>query len=325
MLTSPINVGSLELPNRLVMPPMATDLSDRGRVTEALLDHYRDRARFSRPGLIIVEHCCIREDGRAHAGQLSIAEDSLIADHRRLAQVIHEGGSRAIVQLNHAGSAAEPFEEQPRLSASNVGNPRKAVPPPRPMTVEEIRELEEDFVRAALRGMEAGYDGVEIHCAHGYPLNQFYSPLTNRRRDEYGADSVENRCRFLLETLIKVRAALGAETLVSVRLGGADYLPGGATEEDAVEACRLLVQAGADLLDISGGMCGFILPDRRDAGYFGSMTEKIKAAVDRPVLLTGGVQTPEEAEALLATGKADLIGVGRALFRNARWGEGLFA
>ena len=86
-----------------------------------------------------------------------------------------------------------------------------------------------------------------------------------------------------------------------------------------------LTQAGADLLDISGGMCGFILPDRRDAGYFGSMTEKIKAAVDQPVLLTGGVQTPEEAEALLAAGKADLIGVGRALFRNARWGEGLFA
>ncbi len=188
------------------------------------------------------------------------------------------------------------------------------------MTAEEIRELEERFAEAALRAMRAGYDGVELHCAHGYLLNQFYSPLTNLRRDEYGGD-LEGRCRFLLEAAAMARSALGSSPVLAVRLGGCDYLPGGAAEEDAVSASRLLERSGVDLLDISGGMCGFILPGRSEPGYFGSMTEKIKAAVAVPVLLTGGVTRIDDAERLLREGRADLIGVGRALFRDAHWAE----
>ena len=322
MLNDSLALGSLTLKNRLVLPPMQTDRSDRGHVTEAMLDYYRQRAQYSAPGLIITEHCCVAEAGRADAKQLSLADDAMTAEHRALTEAIHEAGSRVIVQLSHAGSAAEPFEGGELVSASELANPRKKLTRPvRPLSVSEIRGLEEAFVRAALRAAEAGYDGVELHSAHGYLFNQFYSPLTNRREDAYGAASVESRCRFLLETAEQVRAELGRDLVLAVRLGGADYLPGGATEEDAVEACRLLEQAGVQLLDISGGMCGYVRAGHTEPGYFSSMTEKIKAAVSVPVLLTGGVRTLADADRLLTEGKADLIGVGRALYRDPHWAE----
>jgi len=322
MLYDTISIGQLELKNRLVMPPMQTDRSALGHVAKAMVDYYRQRALYSKPGLIITEHSCITEAGRANQMQLSIAEDDCIPELRRITDAIHGAGSRVFAQLKHACSASEPFDDSERVSASAIANPRKKLPGlPRPLTAEEILALEDRFAEAAVRALEAGYDGVEIHSAHNYLLNQFYSPLTNHRSDAYGADSVENRVRFLLETVARVRMAIGPDVPLAVRLGGADYYPGGATEEDAAEACVLLEQAGVDLLDISGGVCGYIRPDHREPGYFGSMTEKIKAVVSVPVLLTGGVQKPEDAERLLNEGKADLIGVGRALFRDAHWAE----
>ena len=322
MLLNAIQIGSLTLKNRLVMPPMATGKTDAGHVTEELISHYRDRARFSAPGLIILEHAFIAPAGRASAGQLSIADDDCIAGLTKLVQAIHEAGSAVIAQLNHAGSGAEPETPGVNLSASAISSPRKPDSGvPREMTRAEILLTEADFVRAALRAVRAGCDGVEIHSAHSYLLNQFYSPLTNRRTDEYGPQTMENRLRFHLETVDAVRKAVGPDVPIALRLGGADYLPGGSTEEDAVEACRLLEAAGVDLIDLSGGMCGYIRPEHSEPGYFSSMSEKVKAAVDVPVLVTGGVQTIADAERLLQEGKADLIGVGRALFRDAHWLE----
>lgn len=260
-----INIGSLEIQNRLVMPPMQTNKTDKGHVTDA----------------------------------------------------IHEGGCKAFVQLNHAGSNGI---DEP-VSASNVNIPTKKLSKrPRELTVEEIKSIEELYAAAAVRAVKAGYDGMEIHCAHAYLLNQFYSPITNKRTDEYGG-SLENRLRFTLETVSCVRQTVGANVPIAVRLGGADYLPGGSKEEDAVQAAILLEQAGIDLLDISGGMCFFMRPGHLEPGFFSSMTAKIKEKVSLPVLLTGGIKKPEEAEKLLAEGKADLIGVGRALMKDANWGE----
>ena len=322
MINKPVTIGSLTLKNRLVMPPMQTDRSSSGRVTDDMVQYYADRAKFSGPGLIISEHCCFTEQGRADAAQLSFTDDSCVEEHRRMTDAVHGAGAKMFIQLNHAGNAAEPLHGEELVSASDVPALRKAgLPGPRPLTAEEIRDLEREFAAAAKRALTAGYDGVEIHSAHGYLLNQFYSPLTNRRTDEYGPQSMENRLRFLLETVAAVRDAVGPEVPLAVRLGGADYMNGGSTEEDAVEACGLLEAAGVDLLDLSGGMCGFIRKDVRGAGYFGSMTEKIKTAVTVPVLLTGGITRLSEAEELLLSGKADLIGIGRALFRDARWAE----
>ena len=320
MINETVNIGTLELKNRLVMPPMATGKSAGGIVTDDLLEYYCERAVKNEFGLIITEHSCITEAGRASKDQLSISADDQIPGLKRLTDVIHKSGTAVIAQLNHAGSAAMPFTKGDNVSASAVNIPAKMLlPRPRALSIEEIHETEELFVKAALRALAAGYDGIEIHSAHGYLLDQFYSPLTNKREDEYGPQNMENRTRFLTETVQKVRRATGADIPIAVRLGGADYLPGGATEEDAVEASRLIEAAGADLLDISGGMCFFSRPGHSEAGYFGSMTEKIKKGAGIPVLLTGGVSTVLEAEELLKAGKADLIGIGRAVFKNADW------
>ena len=308
-----IKVGNLTVKNRLVMPPMHTGLAVEGHVTDEMENYYRQRAVFSRPGIIITEHSYISKNGIASDTQLSIAADAATDEHRRLTQAIHEGGCLAFVQLNHAGSNGI----CEAVSASAISNPRNSRHcVPKALTEEEIRAIEKDFVSAALRAVEAGYDGVELHCAHGYLLNQFYSPLTNKRTDEFGG-CLENRLRFLLETLALVREAVGKNVPVAVRLGGCDYMPGGSTEEDAVRASVLLEETGADLLDISGGMCGFIVKGLPEPGYFASMSEKIRKAVSVPVLMTGGVKTYQEAEKLICDGKADLIGIGRELFRNA--------
>ena len=317
MLEQEILIGELTVPNRLVMPPMQTNKTADGRVTDELAAYYRERAVGSRPGIIITEHSCILPDARAAAKQLMIASDDMIPGHRRLTDAIHEGGCRAFVQLNHAGSNGIGTP----VSASNVNIPlKKLLKRPKELTTEEIRSVEEAFAAAALRAVKAGYDGVEIHCAHGYLLDQFWSPITNKRKDEYGG-STENRLRFLTETVNAVRQAVGGDVPIAVRLGGADYLPGGNKEADAVKAAVILEKAGVDLLDISGGMCFYMRPGHSEPGYFSSMTEKIKAETSVPVILTGGIKKPGDAELLLARGKADLIGVGRALLKNALWRE----
>lgn len=316
-LDSPIQIGTMTVANRLVMPPMQTDKTDEGRVTEELARYYRERALYSCPGIIITEHSCVAESGRAAPRQISLAEDARIGEHRMLTDAIHEGGSKAFAQLNHAGSTGvcEP------VSASTVNTPLKKLSKrPRALTTDEIQAIEEQFAAAAVRAVSAGYDGVEIHCAHGYLLNQFYSPLTNKRTDAYGG-GLKNRMRFLLETVEHVRKAIGTAVPLAVRLGGADYLPGGSKEEDAVEAAKRLETAGVDLLDISGGMCFFHRPGHPEPGYFSSMTEKIRAQVHIPVLLTGGIRSLADAEGMLQAEKADLIGVGRALMKDARWRE----
>ncbi len=318
LINESIKVGTLELKNRLVMPPMATGKSAAGIVTEDLLAYYQTRAENNRFGLIITEHSCITEGGRASKDQLAITDDAQVPELRRLTDAIHRGGSLTFVQLNHSGSAAMPGVKCDPVSASSVNVPlKKLLKKPRALTVEEIHGLEECFAAAAVRAAAAGYDGVEIHSAHGYLLDEFYSLLTNKRTDEYGPQNIENRTRFLRETLKLVREAV--DVPVAVRLGGADYLPGGATEEDAVQACLLLEKEGVDLLDISGGMCFYSRPGHSEPGYFVSMTEKIRRAVSIPVLLTGGVKTEAEAEELLQAGKADLIGIGRAVFKDADW------
>ena len=162
---------------------------------------------------------------------------------------------------------------------------------------------------------------MEIHSAHGYLLNQFYSPLANHRTDAYGSQSVENRTRFHREVLHAVRQAAGEDFPVAVRLGGCDYQEGGSTLEDSTAACRILAESGADLLHLTGGMNGFVRPGHQEPGYFQDMSRAAKQAVEIPVLLTGGVTTPAQAEELLEEGCADLIGVGRAIYRNPHWAD----
>lgn len=319
-LWAPLQEGNLQLQTRLVFPPMASHGAEKGLPTAKTMEHYQRFAANPAIGLIIGEHSYVDVQGMADRKQLSMASDDVILAQRELTTAVHQMNPNVkfFAQLNHAGvHTAEWITEQELVSASALeGNGGIS----RALTVPEISAIEDCFAAAARRAQQAGYDGVELHSAHGYLLNQFYSPLTNFRTDAYGPRSVENRVRFLRETVEKVRQSAGQDFPIAVRLGGCDYQPGGSTIEDAVQAAVLLEQSGVDLLDISGGMNIYMRPGHQEPGWFSDMTAAVKQEVRLPVILTGGIQTPMQAEHLLTDGKADLIGVGRALWRNPSWG-----
>lgn len=324
LLNESIQVGTMTINNRLVMPPMATAKSTfEGQVSGDLLDYYNEYST-GKIGLIIVEHAFISKRGRASELQLSVSEDIDITGLSKLAGVIKNRGTKAIMQISHAGSATrESITGGKRLIApTSMHHPEKRMPtgePPYELTTDEMKLMADLFVRAAERVQRSGFDGVELHSAHGYLLNQFYSPLTNKRTDQYGG-SLENRLRLHCEIIRGIRKTLG-DFPVAVRLGGCDYREGGSTVDDAVEAAKILEREGVDLLDVSGGLGGFSNPESTEPGWFKDMTAEIVKNVNIPVILTGGVKTAEQAERLLEEKAADLIGVGRAMFEDSSWPE----
>ena len=316
-LTEPLHGGKLQLHNRLVMPPMVTAKADPdGHVTDSILQYYDEKSRGGNIGLVITEHCFVNPQGRASSRQLSVADDSTIDDWRRLADVLHKNGVKAAMQINHAGSAAV------NGGLEIVGPSGLAYPDGQTVPVEvtqtQIDEIIEDFQLAAGRAKTAGFDAVEIHSAHGYLLNQFYSPLANFRQDEYGG-GLDNRIRIHRQVIQAVRAAVGKDFAVLLRFGGCDYIKGGSTIEDSVAAALEFEKAGVDILDISGGFCRYTNPNSSQPGYFSDMSSAVKQKVSIPVILTGGITSAEQADKLLESGAADLIGVGRAIYNDSDW------
>ena len=324
MLDKTIRLGKMEMTGRLIMPPIATYKCDEnGLVTDDVCAYYAERAANPHVSLIITEHACIAKRGIARKKQMSVMDDSCIPGLKKLVEAIHKGGALAICQLNHAGAAALAEATGARaLAPSSLilpVNPAMGDPvEPEELEKAQIQEIVCQFAAAAKRAKEAGYDGVEIHSAHAYLLNEFYSPLTNKRTDEYGG-SLENRLRIHKEVIHAVREAVGADYPIALRLGACDYMEGGNTVEDAVKAAVILEGEGIDLLDISGGMVRYTRPGHEEAGYFRDASTAIKKAVSIPVNLTGGIKTLAEAEALLSEGASDLVGVGRELLKNAKW------
>ena len=320
-LLQPLKVRSMTLANRLVMPPMATAKAELdGQVSQALLDYYAEKSRGGYISLIIIEHSYISPEGKASNNQLSVSSDGMIPGLRKLAEVIHRNNSKAAMQINHAGSAAlaEVTGTTP-LAPSATANPRRG-DLPREMSRKEIGDIVAAFKDAARRVKEAGFDAVEIHSAHGYLLNQFLSPLTNKRTDEYGGN-IANRIRIHLQVIEAVRSVVGPDFPIQVRLGASDYVEGGTTIEDSMSAGRAFEKAGVDIIHISGGFVGYTPPGLFGQGYFAPLSEAIKRAATIPVILTGGITEIEAAEKLLADKKADLIGVGRAILQDSAWAE----
>jgi 2,4-dienoyl-CoA reductase-like NADH-dependent reductase (Old Yellow Enzyme family) len=309
----------MQLKNRLVMPPMATQkaLPD-GHVSPELLAYYKEKSFGGYIGLVIIEHSYISPEGIAHKSQLSVADDSVVPGLKEVAKIIHGEGSKTVMQINHAGSAAnaEIIGAIP-VAPSAINNPLRGSTP-RELAKDEIKIIADDFVAACVRVREAGFDGVELHSAHGFLLNQFFSPLTNKRQDEYGGELI-NRIRIHLEIIKATREAVGQDFLILVRLGASDYRDGGTTIDDSVVAAQALEAAGVDVLDVSGGFSGF--PDTGEQGYFAPLSEALKQAVGIPVILTGGIKEAETADRLLQEGKADLIGVGRAIMSDSLWAK----
>lgn len=320
-LLKTLQTKHITLKNRLVMPPMATSKAEAdGKVSQDILDYYTEKSDGGYISLIIIEHSFISQEGKAGNQQLSIAEDSMVEKLKELSNTIHNNGSKAVMQINHAGSAASTeVTGREVVGPSAVKNPRKGNVP-KELSKDEIKDIINAFKQAASRTKEAGFDAVEIHSAHGYLLNQFFSPLSNKRTDEYGGD-VKGRIKIHLEVIKAVREVVGEDFPILLRLGASDYMEGGSTIEDSKIAASEFEKAGVDILDISGGFCGYMVPGASEQGYFSPVAEAIKEVVNIPVILTGGITEASAAEKMLAEGKADLIGVGRAIYKDSMWAK----
>ena len=320
-LLQTLETEKLVLNNRLVFPPMATEKSNEGgKLGQGILDYYNEKSMGGYISLIIIEHSFVNEKGRASKGQLSVADDRNNEGLKELASTIHKNGSKAVMQINHAGSATTS-----EITGNEIVGPSQVMhlrgkEIPRELTKEEIKEIVKNFKDAAKRVKDAGFDAVEIHSAHGYLLNQFYSPITNKRTDEYGGD-ILNRIRIHLEVIKAVRDVVGEDFPILLRLGACDYMEGGNTIEEAKIVAKEFEKAGIDILDISGGMRGFVIPGVTEQGYFADVTKAIKEVINIPVILTGGITDVDVAEQLLKDGKADLIGVGRAIYKDSTWAK----
>jgi NADPH2 dehydrogenase len=319
-LLTPISFSGLTLRNRIVMPPMwSGQATPEGHITDKIIEYHRVRAAAG-CGLIIVEHAFVHPRGRSSSTQIAVYADEMIAGLSRLAAAIKAEGATAALQISHAGSRIAPgaLGPVPPVAPSAVRHPYDpAGEIPEALTTFQIEEIAVSFAAAAGRALAAGFDAVEIHAAHGFLLSQFLSPLTNRRTDEFGG-SVENRSRMHLAVLDAVRQHTGKNFPLLVRLGAHDETPGGLELEDACLAAIRLAEEGADLIDVSGGLQGS-RGVGKDAGYFVPYAAAVKARVNIPVMVTGGIREPIHADRIVREGRADLVGIGRAMLDDSEW------
>lgn len=316
LLSAPLSAGPLRLKNRLVFPAVGTSTADvHGHVTPATLDFFRERTRGF--GLVILEHSYVSVSGKAGPHMMSISNDSDIEGLRSLTALLHKNGCQAHIQLDHGGGWSIP-NLQSCLDLEKNPEGRSVTDE---LTDEDLGRIVEDFAAAAVRASACGFDGVQIKACHVYLLSQFYSPLTNHRTNgRYAGTSFEGRIRLTLDVLEAVRKAVGKDCPVSVRFPIQDYDPAGSTLKDGLRAARLIQDSGADFLDLSGGpKYRYFHPFIKTPGWFGTDAGIIHRHLDIPVTVTGGITAPKQAEALLANGDSDLIGVCRAALKDPNW------
>lgn len=312
-LLDPLTIKGYTLKNRIVLPPLQTGrATSEGAVTNRLINFYLKRS--TAVGLPIVEHAYISKAGKLGFKQLGIHNDELIPGLTSLAKAIHNLGAPVILQITHAGAVANK-----KLIGETPAGP-SATNKSRQLQKNELLDIADEFAAATERAVQAGFDGVEFHGAHGFLLNQFFSPLMNKRDDEFGG-SLENRMRFPLIAVDKVRVALKGKLLL-YRLGADDLAPKGIQIEEAACFASALEQHGVDIIDVSGGMCGSEPKQLRQIkGYFVPQATYIKKAVKIPVIGVGGITEPEFADQLIKENQVDLVAVGRALWKDPQWAE----
>lgn len=332
VLFSETFINGMRVRNRLVRSATWEGMcAPDGRPTAKLNDCYRALARGG-VGLIITGYAFVRPDGRQAPGKLGIHCDDFAGEMRQLTEAVHAEGGKICLQLVHAGGQTDSGNAGGQPLAPSAVRVEQYSELPRAMTFADIQGVIRAFREAARRGREYGFDAVQLHAAHGYLLNQFLSPHTNVRRDEYGG-GLPRRSRFLLECYWAVREAVGRDYPVLAKLNGADNLAGGLELPEAAEVARLLDQAGIDALEISSGTPASRpgAPIRRhidhpgDEAYNLPLAKAIKAVVGCPVMVVGGFRSPAVCEAALQ-GDADFISLARPLIREPdlanRWHSG---
>ena len=325
-LFSPFTIKNTTFKNRIVVSPMCQYSSVDGFANDWHLVHLGTRA-VGGAALVITEAAAVSPEGRITPDDLGIWKDEHIEFLKRIINFIEEQGSVAGIQLAHAGRKAshtsawkgakaisESEDGWQTLAPSNISY-AATDPLPKEMTIAEIQLCVADFKNAAKRSVAAGFKVIEIHAAHGYLINEFLSPLSNKRTDEYGG-SFENRIRFLLEIVAATREVIGNDTPLFVRISATDWVDGGWTLEDSIQLCTILKEASVDLIDCSTG--GNSRDQKIPVGplYQVSFAEQIKKECSIATGAVGMITTAEEAEGILQNQQADLIFIARELLRN---------
>ena len=312
-LLSPEKIGKLELKNRVIMAPMSAALGNPdGTVSDSLIAYLTARADGG-VSMIITEYCFVTEDGRSSDHQISVTNDSMIPGLKKMVDAVHAHGAKICLQLQHGG----------RRSMVKVMAPSAIIKQtdrvtPYEMTTKDVYDLIDAFIAGAVRAKKAGFDMVEVHCSHGYLLNDFVSPSANRRTDEFGG-GLTGRAKAPVMIIKGIKEACGADYPVSVRLNGDDMVSDGNLGRDSAALAMLLEEAGADLIDVSGGMNGVgygIAPAAVKTGYNADPAEEIRKVVKIPVAVAGRINEPEYAESLLRKGEVEFITLGRSLFAD---------
>ena len=314
-LFSEFKMKNLFLKNRVVMPPMCMYCAgEDGLVTPWHLIHYGSRA-VGGVGLIIQEATGVSPEGRLTSQDLGIWHDGQVEGLTKIVETVHQNGGKIGIQINHAGRKGKALDveiEAPTALAYEEGDQV-----PKAMTREDIKETVAEFREAARRANQAGYDFLEIHGAHGYLINQFLSPLTNHRTDEYGG-SPENRSRFLGEILDAVTAVWPGEKPLGLRITAEDYQEGGNMPPDLAHMINLVKEKGIDIVNVSTGGLVPVVP-KAFPGYQVPHAEQIRQQTALPVMAGGLITEPKLAADILEKEQADLVYVGRELLRNPYW------
>jgi 2,4-dienoyl-CoA reductase-like NADH-dependent reductase (Old Yellow Enzyme family)/thioredoxin reductase len=326
-LFSPFTLRGVELKNRVAMAPMSTELGGLdGEVTPRMIAFYRERA-LGGTGLIIVEYTCVDPDtGRANPWQLHLESRQNLDGHKRLVRAVHDAGARIFVQLQHAGQYADAKSLPSGVPVGPMDKFSKKDPAKqtcRALTSAEVAGLAENFGRTAALAVEAGYDGVELHGAHGYLLTQFISPYANQRDDEWGGD-FERRLAFPLAVVRAVRAAIGDRPLV-YRVSADEFIGGGITIDDMEKIAPRLVEAGVDAIHASSGWGvgeafeKVMEPMSAPEGWRIPLAARLRKATGVPVITVGQIRWPEMADAAIADGSADIVALGRPMLADPFW------
>ncbi len=316
-LFEPITLGPMRLSNRVVMPAMALNYTPKGEMTDKFINMYAARARGG-TGLIIVGGAEIDDEACGLDLFLSIKDDRYIPGLRRFTDAIHDAGSKVAVQLYMAGAYSVCSIKGLPLLAPSEYTSYFTRQPTKAMTLKEIDRVQEDFAQATRRAKDAGFDAVEVLASAGYLISQFLSPKTNKRDDDYGGP-LENRVRFGVETIKRVKQAAGSEIAVLVRVAGNDFVPGSHTNTEAREFAAAAQQAGADCINVTGGWHESRVPqitmDLPQAGYV-YLAKGIKERVTVPVIACNRINDPFIAEEILTENVADLVGVARGMLAD---------
>lgn len=325
-------IKNLVLPNRFVRSATWEGMATAdGTCTQQLMDYMEQLAQGG-VGLIITGHTYVSHEGKASFRQLGVYSDDQIPGLKNMTEAVHAAGGRIALQIAHAGCQAVREVRQDAMGPSIMTDSHG--PLNREMTAEDIRNIVEAFGRAATRAEKAGFDGVQLHGAHGYLMSQFLSPFFNKRQDEYGG-SLENRMRIVLEVLKNIKGRVRTDFPVMMKMNAQDFVEGGMSAEEAVRVAAILAEAGMDAIEMSGGTTysGKFAPVRRgkidseaQEVFYRSEAGQFKKTVRIPLMLVGGIRSFEVAEKLVDEGTADYISLSRPLIREPdlinRWKSG---